>query len=131
MATISTPAWSVSALGCVVSAAYSGPYGHAFAAQPVAHLGDYVTGLLGRGIGTIYGFVEVKGASASPPVRARVRLLRERDGRVYREVWSDAVTGAYRFENLDELDKYTVLTYHPAQDHRAVVADGLVPEAMP
>lgn len=114
----------------VLTEAYAGPYGHSRLAPPIEHAGDYKTGLQGKGIGTISGFTEVKGAPANAPLRARVRLLRERDGLVYREMWSDPVTGAYRFDNVDELEVYTVLTYHPARANRAVVADGLVPEVL-
>ncbi len=114
----------------VPTEAYAGPYGHSQFAPPIDHVGDYKTGMLGKGIGTIAGFTEVKSAPANAPLRARVRLIRERDGLVYRETWSDAVTGAYRFDNVDELEVYTVLTYHPARANRAVVADGLVPEVL-
>ena len=79
------------------------------------------------GNGTVYGTTEIKG-TPDAPLRARVRLIRERDGLVYRETWSDGATGAYRFDNVDELETYTVLTYHPTRDRRAVVADGIIPE---
>ena len=114
----------------VASGAYTGPYGHAVTAPQAARAGDYKTGLLGKGVGTVYGTTEIKG-TPDAPLRARVRLIRERDGLVYRETWSDAATGAYRFDNVDELETYTVLSYHPTRDKRAVVADNLVPEVMP
>ena len=111
----------------VLGGAYTGPYGHAVAAPLLAHVGDYRAGLLGKGVGTVYGTTEIKG-TPDTPLRARVRLIRERDGLVYREVWSDGVTGAYRFDGVDELEVYTVLTYHPTRDRRAVAADGIIPE---
>ena len=107
--------------------AYTGPYGHARTTPQLQHAGDYKTGLLGKGTGTVYGTTEIKG-TPDAPLRARVRLIRERDGLVYRETWSDPVTGAYRFDNVDELETYTVLTYHPTRAHGAVVADGIIPE---
>lgn len=115
---------------CVTSGAYTGPYGHVASAPQAERAGDYKTGLLGKGIGTVYGTTEIKG-TPNVPVRARVRLIRERDGLVYRETWGDPVTGAYRFDNVDELETYTVIAYHPTSDKRAVVADNLVPEVMP
>lgn len=113
----------------VLSAAYTGPYGHAVTAPQTAHAGNYKTSLLGKGVGTVYGTTEIDG-TPDAPLRARVRLIRERDGLVYRETWSAAITGAYRFDNVDELETYTVLSYHPTRDRRAVVADNLIPEVM-
>lgn len=113
----------------VASGAYTGPYGHASTTPQLQHAGDYKTGLLGKGTGTVYGTTEIKG-TPDAPLRARVRLIRERDGLMYRETWSDATTGAWRFDDVDELETYTVLTYHPTRAHRAVVADGLTPEVL-
>ena len=113
----------------VLCGAYTGPYGHVVSAPAVTASGDYKTGLLGKGTGTVYGTTEVKG-TPNAPLRARVRLIREKDGLLYRETWSDPLTGAYRFDNVDELETYTVLTYHPTRDKRAVIADNLTPEAM-
>ena len=127
MAHITVPVVLTPAVVAVPSATYTGPYGHAALVPAVLHGGDYKTGLLGKGIGTVYGTTEIKG-TPNVPVRARVRLIRERDGLVYRETWSDAITGAYRFEDVDELETYTVLSYHPTRDKRAVVADGITPE---
>ena len=92
---------------------------------------DRVTGVLGKGVGRVHGTVQLKGEPSNTPLKRRVRLIRERDGLVYRETWSDAATGAYRFDNVDELETYTVLSYHPTHDRRAVVADNLIPEVMP
>lgn len=131
MALINVPVQLTPNPGVVPSGAYTGPYGHAKTTPPIERIGDYKTGLLGRGVGTVYGVVELKGAPVNTPLRARVRLMRERDGLVCRETWSDAATGAYRFDNVDELEVYTVLTYHPAHNHRAVAADNLTPEVLP
>lgn len=130
MALIDVPVTLTPSPAHVASGAYTGPYGHAVSTPRIQHTGDYKTGLLGKGVGTVYGTTEIKG-TPDAPLRARVRLIRERDGLVYRETWSDAATGAYRFEDVDELETYTVLSYHPTHDRRAVVADNLVPEVMP
>ena len=130
MALVNVPSLALPMPARVLSAAYTGPYGHAVTAPQTARAGDYKTGLLGKGVGTVYGTTEIDG-TPDAPLRALVRLIRERDGLVYRETWSDAATGAYRFDNVDELETYTVLSYHPTRDKRAVVADNLVPEVMP
>lgn len=127
MALIDVPVTLTPSPAHVASGAYTGPYGHAITAPQPQHAGDYKTGLLGKGVGTVYGTTEIKGTPNSP-LRARVRLIRERDGLVSRETWSDGVTGAYRFDGVDELETYTVLTYHTTRDKRAVVADGIIPE---
>ena len=127
MALVNMPSSALPTPARVLSAAYTGPYGHAVTAPQAAHVGDYKTGLLGKGVGTVYGTTEIKG-TPNLPLRARVRLIRERDGLVYRETWSDAATGAYRFDNVDELETYTVLSHHPTHDRRAVVADQITPE---
>ena len=127
MALIDVPVALTPSPAHVASSAYTGPYGHAVSTPPVQHVGDYKTGLLGKGTGTVYGTTEIKG-TPDAPLRARVLLLREKDGKVIREMWSDPVTGAYRFDDVDAGEVYTVLTYHPTRDKRAVVADGIIPE---
>lgn len=82
------------------------------------------------GKGRIYGTTKVKG-TPDYAVRRRVRLIREVDGMVVREAWSDAVTGAYSFDNISTQYKYTVLSYDYEHNFRAVVADNLTPEIMP
>lgn len=129
MALIDVPVTLLNAPTHVPTLAYTGPYGHATEALAPLHVGDYNTGLLGKGTGTVHGTTEIKG-TPDAPLRARVRLIRERDGLMYRETWSDATTGAWRFDDVDEMETYTVLTYHPTRDKRAVVADGLTPEVL-
>lgn len=127
MALVNVPSLALPTPARVLSAAYTGPYGHAVTAPQTARAGDYKTGLLGKGVGTVSGTTEIKG-TPNLPLRARVRLIRERDGLVYRETWSDAATGAYRFDNVDELEVYTVLTYHPTGDYSPVAASVQVSE---
>ena len=85
---------------------------------------DYITGVLGAGIGRVRSTVQEKG-TPNTPVHRRVRLVRECDGLVLREQWSDPVTGAYDFQFVDELQTYTVLSYDHTRNFRAVIADGL------
>lgn len=89
--------------------------------------GDFLIGNIGPGRGYIYGTIKVDG-SPDVPVSRRVRLYREFDGMLVREVWSDPVTGAYSFTDLDELHKYTVLSNDYTLNFRAVVADQITPE---
>lgn len=85
---------------------------------------DYLTGVLGDGVGRVKGTTKDKG-TPNVPVSERVRLYRERDGLLIREVWSTAGTGAYSFDYVDELQTYTVISYDHDKAFRAVVADGL------
>ncbi|MBT2303982.1 hypothetical protein J7E70_26420 [Variovorax paradoxus] len=45
-----------------------------------------------------------------------------------REMWSDPATGAYQFDYVDEMQKYTVIAFDHTHNERAVVADNLTPE---
>lgn len=83
------------------------------------------------GNGFIAGTVKRDADPVDMPLRRRVRLHREVDGLMARETWSDATTGAYRFDGINEAYKYTVITYDHLHDYRAVVADNLTPELMP
>ena len=76
------------------------------------------------GIGRVRNTVKEKGAPDTP-VHRRVRLVRERDGLVVREQWSNPATGAYDFQFVDALQTYTVLSYDHTLNCRAVSADGL------
>lgn len=80
------------------------------------------------GWGRITGTVKVTPAS---PVKRRVRLHREIDGLLVSETWSDATTGAYQFDDLNLALGYTVLSYDHTAAYRAVIADRVVPEAVP
>lgn len=91
---------------------------------------DRVTGMLGKGIGRVHGTVKRKSDPANVPLKRRVRLVRERDGLVVRETWSDATTGEYDFRYIDELQKWTVIAYDHEHDYRAVVADNITPDLL-
>lgn len=98
---------------------------------PALARGDYLTGVKGRGIGRVKGTVKETGDPENTPVRRRVRLIRDRDGLLIRETWSDPATGEYDFQYVDETEKFTVLSYDHTGNFRAVVADRLTPELMP
>ena len=82
------------------------------------------------GNGRIAGTVKEDG-TPDVPVKRRVRLHREQDGLLVREVWSHPTTGAYIFDHIDATKQYTVITYDYEHDYRAVIADNITPEAMP
>lgn len=86
---------------------------------------DYATGVLGTGRGRVAGTVK---ETPNAPVYRKVRLIREVDSLLIRELWSHPVTGAYSFDYVDELQKFTVLSYDHTGAFRAVVADGQIPE---
>lgn len=81
----------------------------------------------------IYGTTELDADPTDVPVRRRVQLYNQRDGRLVRETWSDAATGAYRFDHIRGGDgtRYFVVAFDHTGDKRAVIADNLVPEVMP
>ena len=82
------------------------------------------------GRGRIYGTVKIRSAP-NYPVRRRVLLIAERDGRCIAERWSDAVTGDYEFANILETLRYTVAAYDYTRSLRIVLADNITPELMP
>ena len=86
------------------------------------------------GAGFVAGTVKErpKGApeGSEVPVWRRVRLYDERRGACIAETWSDATTGAYRFDCIDMGRVYTVLSYDHNGQFVAVAASGLVPERM-
>lgn len=81
------------------------------------------------GRGRIAGTVKVKG-TPNVPTKRRVRLLRDRDFLLVRETWSDPVTGAYAFHEIDERYTYSVIADDYEGNFRAVLADRVVPEVM-
>ncbi|MDC2859048.1 hypothetical protein [Delftia sp. DT-2] len=98
--------------------------------RPGAGQLDYVLG--GNGLGRVRGRTVEQEDKNSPkvPVSRRVRLYRDRDGLLIREAWSNA-QGEYDFPHIDSTTAYTVLSYDHEGDFRAVVADRVIPEAMP
>lgn len=103
------------------------PYGQTKTSALVKGRLDYLTGVLGAGIGRVSGTVKETG-SPNAPVYRRVRLIRDVDGLLIREQWSNPTTGAYQFDYVDERQKYSVLSYDQNHNFRAVVADNLTPD---
>jgi hypothetical protein len=103
------------------------PYGVMKTSLPIKARSDWLTGVLGQGIGRVSGTVKIKGTPNAPTHR-KVRLYRDRDGLLMREAWSDPVTGAYSFDYVDELQTYTVMAIDYQHNFRAVVADNLTPD---
>lgn len=64
------------------------------------------------------------------PTRRQVRLFVKKEARLAREVWSDAVTGAYSFDNI-KLQPYFVVTHDYLGFYDAVIHDAITPEPMP
>ena len=79
------------------------------------------------GRGRISGTVKEDIDPVDRPVRRRVRLVRDRDGIVVRETWSDPTTGAYEFTEIDENATYSAISYDHTNNYRAVIADNLTP----
>jgi len=110
----------------VLSALYTGPARPAvLLPRPLKGRNDYLTGVLGRGVGRVSGTVANKGTPSDIPVRELVRLHRRADGMVIRETWSDRVTGAFSFDYIDELQNYYVVSFDHESNHLAVIADNL------
>jgi hypothetical protein len=61
------------------------------------------------------------------PVRRKVRLFNLIDGNLAREVWSDAVTGAYLFTGI-ALRDYFVVSHDHTGTYNAVIKDRVTPE---
>lgn len=99
----------------------------AIAGTPRARLlGDVEHG----GRGRIPGTVKRDADPVDLPLRRRVRLHREVDGLLVRETWSDAATGTFSFEWIDESQRYTVIACDHLREYSAVIADNLAPEIM-
>jgi hypothetical protein len=80
------------------------------------------------GHGAIVGTVNEKGLPNQPLVR-KVQLISENANLLVAETWSDA-EGNYRFDFLDQTQRYTVVSYDYKHLYRAVIADNLQPGPM-
>jgi hypothetical protein len=60
------------------------------------------------------------------PVRRRVRLHEQSSGRIVRETWSDATTGAYSFPGL-RLTKYYITYFDHTNQYQAIVVADVTP----
>jgi hypothetical protein len=75
------------------------------------------------GPGSVVGTVKEYDTPANVPLRRRVRLYDEITRRMIRETWSDPVTGAFAFTNLDPARRYTAMAYDHEGIYRALVID--------
>lgn len=92
---------------------------------------NVVRNLWTRGDGRIAGNVLENALPADLPLRRRVRLFDLKSARLYAEVWSDAATGAYAFENIDAARVYFVVADDHTANYNAVIKDRIAPEPMP
>lgn len=83
------------------------------------------------GPGAIYGTTKSKADPANIPLKARVRLLRQRDALLVRETWSDPVTGEWAVTGIDTRQPMIALAQDADGVYQAVAADRLVPEVAP
>lgn len=81
-----------------------------------------------KGRGRITGTVKNTPAT---PVHRLLRLYREPGGLLVKSTWSHPDTGAYTFDGLAMNYHYTVVSFDHTQAFRAVVADRVIPEAIP
>ena len=79
----------------------------------------------GDGTGWVQGTVKRKGEPRDVPLRRRVRLHDKRDMRLIRETWSDAETGAFRFDNIDPTVPFVALAYDHLHQYRALADDSI------
>lgn len=86
--------------------------------------GDAIYG----GIGSIPGTVVQDALPSDLPLRRRVRLHRDVNGEMIRETWSDAITGAYLFQDLDPAYKYTVVAYDHTHTYRPEAISNITPD---
>jgi hypothetical protein len=90
---------------------------------------DFVTGVLGSGVGRIDGVVQVPG-TPNQPVKRRVRLYRQEDGYLVREAWSDSSTGAFSFDYVDEKQLYYICAFDHTNAFVGLIADNLTPSLL-
>ncbi|MDO9148323.1 MAG: hypothetical protein Q7U52_11795 [Hydrogenophaga sp.] len=79
---------------------------------------------------SIIGTVKVEAGAVDTPVRRRVRLHDQPTGRALREVWSDATTGAYAFENIRS-GKFYVTAFDHTGQFSGVIETDVQSEPMP
>ena len=83
------------------------------------------------GLYRIYGTVELAG-TPNQLLHRRVQLWNQRESRMVRQTWSNAVTGAYSFDYIHGGDgtRYCAVAYDHTGQKQAVIADNIIPEAM-
>jgi hypothetical protein len=81
----------------------------------------------GGAFSTPPGTTKVVGTPSDTPVRRRVRLHDQPSGRLLREAWSDAVTGAYQFTGLRSGVFYVTSFDHTGIYSGVIETDVVVP----
>lgn len=79
------------------------------------------------GTGTITGTTKNTG-TPNTPVRRRVRLHEQSSGRIVRETWSDATTGAYTFSEVNGSLKYYIVSFDHTGTYNGVIKSDVTPE---
>lgn len=128
--------WNAYAVPYFISATKTGILVPAPAVRDFSELVDAVDVTIAGGAGFVPYIIEREVLPATTPKTytpqwARVRLERDIDGRVIQEQWSDPVTGAGTFHNVDENFLYTLTAIYPDSGMRAVIADRIKPEVYP
>lgn len=82
------------------------------------------------GPGSIAGEVDIAG-TPNTPVRREVRLHNRTTGALTKTAWSDAATGAYRFDGLSLTQTFYVVAFDYQLNYNAVVKDNVLPAVMP
>lgn len=95
--------------------------------RPIVTAKDYS---IDGGRGLISDTVKTLSTPTNLPTLAKVRLVRDSDGKVIRETWTDPVTGKYTFNYFSENGTYSVLAIHPTAAYRAVISDRITPGIM-
>lgn len=93
----------------------------------IANRRAYVTGLYGYGEHQAPPGTTSNTGTPNTPVRRRVRLHDQRDGRLVREMWSDATNGGYQFRDLPAGTYYVTAFDHTGQYGGVVETDIVVP----
>ncbi len=106
-------------IGHTVAALAGAPQGGGLLVSAVAG-GDTVDG----GPYHVTGTVAID-STPDIPVHRKVRLFDAKNGRLVREAWSDAVTGAYAFEGV-RLGPWLVVAHDYTNSYNAVVADNIL-----
>lgn len=84
-----------------------------------------------EGWGRIVGTTKETALPSNTPLRRHVYCMDMLTSTVVADMWSDATTGAYVFNDLDLTRRYTVFAYDYTGMYGAVIADNLTPELMP
>ena len=65
------------------------------------------------------------------PVSRKIDLFRESDGMLVRQMWSDPITGIYRFEGLNPNYSYSVVGYDHTNQYKANIVNGRIASIAP